>query len=404
MLTHPLLGAGYLWQGMRLIARPGLRLFVLIPLLINSLVFGLGIVVLVRQFERLMQALFAQVPVWLAWLEWLLWPLFALFVLLGVFYSFTLVANLLAAPFNTLLAAKVERLLTGRPLEQAGDWRELFTGLLPTLLDELAKILYALLLAIPFLLLLWVPLIGPPLWFLYTAWILALEYSDYPMGNQGLRFREIRARLGHRRALSLGFGAAAAGMSLVPVLNFILMPSAVAGATAMWVREFRGALGSPQAHESRVATRRVVLLIDHLSGRIHGELLDGDEPPSAHRGRALAEVPTEQLLELLALCYRTDPESAEALEAYLSQERGQTFKESRRASAHERAPDPPRTPESTAPLSNEEALAILGLGPQAEHEAIRAAHRRLIQRLHPDRGGSAYLAAKINEAREVLLR
>jgi CysZ protein len=116
------------------------------------------------------------------------------------------------------------------------------TQLVPTLIDEAKKLLFALFLAIPFLLLFLIPginLAAPALWFLYTAWILALEYSDYPMGNNGLEFREIRARLRRKRVLSLGFGAAAAGLTMIPVLNFIIMPSAVAGATAMWVGEHR---------------------------------------------------------------------------------------------------------------------------------------------------------------------
>lgn len=77
------------------------------------------------------------------------------------------------------------------------------------------------------------------LWFLYTAWMLTLEYSDYPMGNHGLEFREMRARLRRKRVLGLGFGATTAGLTLVPVVNFIVMPSAVAGATALWVDELR---------------------------------------------------------------------------------------------------------------------------------------------------------------------
>jgi CysZ protein len=70
--------------------------------------------------------------------------------------------------------------------------------------------------------------------------MLAFEYSDYPMGNHGLRLRAIRGRLRRRRALALGFGATAAGMTMIPVLNFVVMPSAVAGATAMWVEALAG--------------------------------------------------------------------------------------------------------------------------------------------------------------------
>ena len=393
MVTHPISGAGYLLQGIRLIARPGLRRFVLIPLLINILVFSAAIYAGIAQFEGLMALLESQLPSWLGWLEWLIWPIFILILLVLVFYSFSLVANLIASPFNSLLAEKVELTLTGQPLDQGNDYRRMLAELLPTLFDETVKILYALLWAIPFLVLLLIPVVGPVLWFLYTAWILAVQYSDYPMGNHGLKFREMRRRLRSRRSLSLGFGAAAAGLGMVPVLNFILMPSAVAGATAMWVSEFRRANNYQGTHESRVATRYVLLGIDHLSGRISGEILAGPL-----RGQLLEQVATEDLLDLLQTAYITDAESAEALEVYLARERGHRISEPPPRSRPEAAPPPP-----LIPMDGNEARAILGIGPEAGPDEIQNAHRRLIQRLHPDRGGSDYLAAKVNEARRVLL-
>jgi CysZ protein len=164
-------------------------------------------------------------------------------LLVLVFYSFGLVANLITAPFNALLAEKVELHLTGRPLDQGGGLAKAMRELVPSLFDELRKVLYALLWAIPFAGLFLIPgvnLAAPILWFLYTAWMLALQYVDYPMGNHGLQFRAMRVGLRHRRLLGLSFGAATAGMTLVPVLNFIVMPSAVAGATALWVGELQG--------------------------------------------------------------------------------------------------------------------------------------------------------------------
>ena len=134
---------------------------------------------------------------------------------------------------------------TERPIELATfleSGRRHFAGLVPAVLDELGKLLYALLWAIPFLFLCLIPginLAAPLLWFLYSAWMLNLEYADYPMGNHGLKAREIRSRLRRRRILGLGFGSATAGLTMVPVLNFIAMPGAVAGATAMWVDELR---------------------------------------------------------------------------------------------------------------------------------------------------------------------
>lgn len=381
-------------EGARLIARPGLRRFVMAPLLINILVFSVAIYVGVAQFEGLMLALQSRVPSWLGWLDWLLWPIFILLLLVLVFYGFGMAANLIASPFNNLLAEKVERMLTGRPLDQGGDFRQMIADLLPTLFDELVKILYALFWAIPFLLLLFIPVAGPVLWFFYTAWILAVQYSDYPMGNHGLKFREMRRRLRSRRTLSLGFGAAAAGLGMIPVLNFIMMPAAVAGATAMWVREFRPTNNNYQGpNQSRVATRFVLLLIDHLSGRMSGEILAGP-----FQGQSLERVSTADLLSLLSACYQTDAESAEALEVYLSRERGHRIEEPSPRHRPEAAPPP-----GMAPMDNGEARAILGIKPDAEPDEIRAAHRRLIQRLHPDRGGSDYLAARVNEARRVLL-
>lgn len=243
MAVNPVSGAGYLIKGMGLITKPGLRRFVLVPLLINVGVFSAAIWYGVVQFETFILWMESKVPSWLQWLEWLLWPLFVLALLIVVFYGFSLIANLIAAPFNGLLAEKVELHLTGRPLSEGGGLKQALIGLVPTLIDEVRKLLYALLWAIPFLILFLIPGINvaaPVLWFLYSAWMLALEYADYPMGNNGLKAREMRSRLRERRVLGLGFGAATAGLTMVPVVNFVVMPSAVAGATAMWVRELKG--------------------------------------------------------------------------------------------------------------------------------------------------------------------
>jgi CysZ protein len=245
MSVNPVTGAGYLLLGVRLIGRPGLRRFVAVPLTVNIAVFSAAIWYGVSRFDRFIAWIESKVPDlpdWLSWLEqglaWLLWPLFILLVVVLVFYGFTLVANLIAAPFNSLLAEKVELLLTGRPLDSGGGLGQALIGLVPALVDEARKLLYAMIWAIPFLILAFVvPVAGPLFWFLFTAWTLALEYADFPMGNHGLRFREMRRRLRDRPLLSLGFGAATAGLTMVPVANFIAMPSAVAGATAMWVRE-----------------------------------------------------------------------------------------------------------------------------------------------------------------------
>ncbi|MEJ2325765.1 MAG: sulfate transporter CysZ [Chromatiaceae bacterium] len=244
MATSPIAGALYLIEGMRLITKPGLRRFVAAPLLVNILVFSGAIYYGVSEFQHFLTWMDAKIPSWLDWLNWILWPLLVLSLVILVFYTFSLVANLIAAPFNGVLAEKVELYLTGRPLGSSAGLKEILIDLLPTLYDETKKILFALAWAVPFLILFLIPgvnLAAPVLWFLYSAWMLTLQYTDYAMSNNGLKFKEIRARLRSQRLMGLGFGAAAAALTMVPVLNFLAMPSAVAGGTAMWVKGLNAA-------------------------------------------------------------------------------------------------------------------------------------------------------------------
>ena len=235
-------GIGYLREGLRLIRRPGLRRYVAMPLLISVVIFSVAIVAGVHWLEILLGWLLGWLPGWLDWLRYLLWPLFALTGVLLVFYTFSLLTNLVAAPFNSLLAEAVERHLDGSSMEDAGGWRDLLKDILPSLFSELRKLLYFALRALPLGLLFLIPpvnLAAPFLWALFSAWMLAIEYMDYPMANHLLHFAEQRKRLRGRRLLAWGFGGASLLMTMIPVVNFLAMPASVAGATAMWVREFK---------------------------------------------------------------------------------------------------------------------------------------------------------------------
>ncbi|HEB97839.1 MAG TPA: sulfate transporter CysZ, partial [Sedimenticola thiotaurini] len=165
MKNNPFLGATHVLTGLRLLLRPGLKRYLLIPLLINILVFGLIGWAGYSQFDQVL-ARFLPESGWLSYFRWLLWPLFALSFLMVVFYTFTVVANLLAAPFNSRLSARVEELLTGaRPPEGDGS---IAAEILPALLMELRKLFYFLLRAIPLLILFLIPVVNvaaPFLWF-----------------------------------------------------------------------------------------------------------------------------------------------------------------------------------------------------------------------------------------------
>ncbi|MES9952915.1 MAG: sulfate transporter CysZ [Candidatus Thiodiazotropha sp. 6PLUC2] len=237
MSNNPVSGASYLLRGVGLLSKPGIRPFVLIPLLINVLVFSLLIWLGIDQFEQLMNRFLPDDESWLAWLRWLLWPLFAIAIVLMVFYTFTVIANLIAAPFNGLLAEKVELYLGGELPNQTSGAKQLMREVLPSILSELRKLSYFLLRAIPLLILFLIPVINvaaPFLWLLFSAWFLALEYGDYPMANHNLSFKQQHKRLKRARMSSLAFGGGLTLMMMVPLLNFVAMPAAVAGATLFW--------------------------------------------------------------------------------------------------------------------------------------------------------------------------
>ncbi len=248
MANNPFSGAAYLLQGLSLISKPGLRPFVIIPLLINILVFSLLIWLGIDQFEGLMDRFLPNEESWLAWLRWLLWPLFAIALLLVIFYTFTVIANLIASPFNGLLAEKVELYLGGELPEQTGGVKQVMQDILPSLLSELRKLLYFSLRAVPLLILFLIPVVNiaaPFLWLAFSAWFLALEYADYPMANHGLKFKEQHQRLKQARYSAMTFGGGLTLLMMVPIVNFVAMPAAVAGATVFWKERLKS---SPAPH------------------------------------------------------------------------------------------------------------------------------------------------------------
>ncbi len=241
-MSNPFSGILYFFQGLRLIVQPELRRYVMIPLLINISLFGGLMWFGASQFEVFMNWLMPELPGWLQWAEWLLWAVFVVSTLLILFFTFSLLANIVAAPFNGLLAEAVEIHLSGERMDSAGGWQKMLREIIPTLIDELRKLLYLLMWSVPFLLLFLIPginLIAPFTWLAFSAWMLTVEYADYPMGNHGLRSDEQKQRLGNKRLLSLGFGGAVTVATMIPIVNFLVMPAAVAGATAMWVRQFK---------------------------------------------------------------------------------------------------------------------------------------------------------------------
>lgn len=233
-------GPQYLREGLKLVLSPGLRRFVLMPLAVNLLLFTALVVLAIGQFGTWVDWLMPSLPDWLSFLEYLIWPLFVALVLLIVFFTFTLLGTSLAAPFNGLLAEKVEVMARGQEHFPPFSWSELVAMVPRTFGRELRKLGYFLPRALALLVLSFIPalnLVAPFLWGLFGVWMMAVQYIDYPADNNKVSWEEMLAWLRERRWHSLSFGGITYAALLIPGLNLLIMPAAVAGATLLWVRE-----------------------------------------------------------------------------------------------------------------------------------------------------------------------
>lgn len=209
------------------------------------------------------------------------------------------------------------------------------------------------------------------------------------------------------RAVAKGVSWAAVVLVVVVLLligwrtGWFLIPLGLLASLAMWHRQrprgFNTAAGqsspgqSSPGQTSRVHTRTLRMELDHDTGAMTGTILAGP-----WRGRDLAELTLSELLVLWRDCRADDPESVPLLEAWADR----AFPEWRQDEGREQAATPPPP---GGRMSRAEALSVLGLHDGASEAEIRAAYLRLMRTAHPDRGGSDWLAARVNEARDVLL-
>jgi hypothetical protein len=192
--------------------------------------------------------------------------------------------------------------------------------------------------------------------------------------------------------------AAVATLAISGRLAALLMPLAMLMPLLIRVRSLLDRYRPPAGGQtSTVATAFLRMTLDHDTGSMEGTILRG-----RFAGMRLDELAPADLLALLRECRAEDEEGARLLEAYLDR----VHPEWRDELAGERAGGGRSSAgarSTSGDMSVEEAYAILGLSSGADAEAIKEAHRRLMVKLHPDHGGSDYLATKINRARDVLL-
>ena len=175
----------------------------------------------------------------------------------------------------------------------------------------------------------------------------------------------------------------------LPFLLLVMIP---------WLRQFRtfarmakSARGPSAGRRSSVDTEYLQVFLDHDSGEMEGTVRRG-----AYAGRELSSMGLDQLLRLFAECRAADEQSAAILAAYLDRHHPEWRDQAEDYAPHGGGPSGGR-------MTAVEARQILGVDDAASSAEIKDAHRRLMKQFHPDQGGSSYLAAKINEAKEILL-
>ena len=234
-------GFGYVMDGFGLIFAPSVRIYLIIPICLNLCIF-LGLFFLAKSGIAALNAwLVPHLPSWLAWLATLIWFLFVISFFAIFIYTYTFLANVVTAPFNSFLSERVQWVLAG----QVPESRTLMQNIIdvPRIIGrQLLVIGYYLPRALLLLLLFFIPLvqvIAPLLWIGFNAWNLALTYLDYPADNNRVDIKSMRAFAGIERDVALGFGGAILLLSVVPLVNILVIPAAVAGATKWWVEKYR---------------------------------------------------------------------------------------------------------------------------------------------------------------------
>ncbi len=167
----------------------------------------------------------------------------------------------------------------------------------------------------------------------------------------------------------------------------------------LFLQRMKTMRGPRTGQTSEVATRFLRMTLNHDSGAMDGIVLEG-----AFRGQRLSEMELDALLDLWRDCRAQDEQSAAVLEAFLDRVHGDEWREiAGLGAAGGGESDSSSARRGQATMTREEAFEVLGLEPGASESDIRTAHRRLMRHAHPDHGGSNYLAAKINQAKDLLL-
>lgn len=228
MIDRLLIGPVCLLRGYQLLFSKGLKRYIIIPALVNTLFFMLALWIGFHWVGRLSGLL----PHYLHFLKVFFDIVYFLAMSILFAYVFTALTNLIGAPFNSFLSAKVDRMIDPKhaPIESKGLLLEGYR----TLKREGQKMIYYLPRLLGVLILFFIPgvnVIASGVWFFFIAWVMAIEYLDYPIDNRKENFKSTRAFIKRHFAACFSFGISVSIAAMIPLVNFVIVPAAVIGGT-----------------------------------------------------------------------------------------------------------------------------------------------------------------------------
>ncbi|WP_283786779.1 sulfate transporter CysZ [Bermanella sp. WJH001] len=230
----------HLYSAFRTLMNPGYRKYILIPLVANLILFVILTAILVTLFSDVINIALNYIPSWLHFMAWMFWLVFGLALLILYGLSFTFITNLIAAPFNGLLAEKIQR-DHGITMPEGESMTQI---IMRTLWREIVKlsyfISYGLAVALILFLISFIPfvnLIVPVLAFMWGSWCIAIQYLDYGADNYQQEFNDLKKLAKRPTFHTFSFGGTVTLLTMIPVVNIFVMPLAVAAGTRFWIKD-----------------------------------------------------------------------------------------------------------------------------------------------------------------------
>ncbi len=226
-------GMNYLLRGMKCLFLPGVKRFVVLPILFNFMLFSTLFYFIYHYVSIYSQMYMANLPWWLSFLHDIFLIVFVISFFLLFLSMFTVIFNLIAAPFNGLLAEKAQAILYRSTIPSLP-----FSTIVWRSIKRQGQFLwYFFPRFVAMCLLFFVPFIHPVypfLWFFFNAWMLSVQYQDFAMDNNLVGFHDMRKKIENNKLNAFGFGTVVNLASFIPILNIFTMPAAVIGGVILY--------------------------------------------------------------------------------------------------------------------------------------------------------------------------